>query len=91
MDGDNVGVIEAAGRAGFLEETLEGGPVSLGRGRQLLDGDRAVEEGVLRQVDRPEGALTERARDAVLKEGVAKGEWHVWSLRHRLVVLIGVR
>ena len=59
IDGDDVGVIQAARRAGFLEKTLEGDRVSLRGGGQFLDGDRAVEEGVLRQVDRPEGALAE--------------------------------
>jgi hypothetical protein len=73
MDGDDVGVIQVAGSAGFLEETLEGGPISLSGWGQLLDGDRTVEEGVLRQVDRPEGALAERTRDVVLEKGVTGG------------------
>ena len=61
-------MIQASCRAGLLEKTLKGDGVSLRGGGEFLDGDRAVEEGVLRQVDYAEGSLAESASDAILEQ-----------------------
>lgn len=82
IDGDDVEVIEIARCAGLLEETLESNGIGLGGG-ELFDGDRAFQEGILRQVDRPEGSLAECACDGVFEKGIARGKRHVCSLRHR--------
>jgi hypothetical protein len=73
VDRDNVGMIEAAGGTGLLQEALEGHLVGLGGDGQFLDGDRSVEEGIMGQVDGAESPLAQGTHNAVFEEPLVGG------------------
>jgi hypothetical protein len=76
VDGDAVGVVEATGCAGLLEEALEGHLIGLGGEGQFLDRDGTVEQRIVGQVDGAENALAQDAHDAVLEQLLVGGEGH---------------
>jgi len=76
INGDNVGMVEAASGAGLLEEALERHLVGLGGDGQFLDGDGAVEKCIVSQVDGAEGSPAQDALDAVFEQLLVGGEGH---------------
>ena len=73
VDGADVGVVQRRGRLGFLQEPLLGRLVAGQVRREELDGDLALEAGVLGRVDDPHAAVAEFGADRVRAERGAGG------------------
>ena len=67
VDGADVGVLEGGGRLGLADEPGGGGRAVAGQAGDL-EGDRAVEDCVVGQVDGPHAAGPERGADPVAAE-----------------------
>jgi hypothetical protein len=65
VDAADVGMAEGRGRLGLADEAGPDGRVRVGRLGQELEGDLAVEGGVLGQIDLAHAALAELAEDGV--------------------------
>ena len=81
VDGDDVGMTQAAGRGGFAGETI----AKLRRvvaGPEQLDGDVTADARIARAIERTHPALTDQVDDLVAPEGS-------WNL-HRSAELEGV-
>jgi hypothetical protein len=75
VDGDDVGVIQHRGEAGFLTEALARvGVLAQRRERKDLEGDRTAELQVGGAVDLAHAALAELRLDAVMREGATRLE-----------------
>jgi len=68
VDGDDVRVAQQRDRLGLAHEALADGLVRVEAGRDALDGDVAVEHGVVGTEDFAHGALSELAGDLVLAD-----------------------
>ncbi len=68
VDGDDAGVREAGHGLGLTLEALCEAPVAVGRGRQDLDGDDALEALLARAVDGAHAAAADQALDLELGE-----------------------
>ena len=74
VDGDDVRVVQRAGRLGFLNEALFAGGISDLVGGQDLDRHRAVQVGVVGLVNHTHAAFTELRYDPVVVERPADHE-----------------
>jgi hypothetical protein len=80
VEGHDVRVVEARGRAGLLEETLDAMDLH-DRALDELQRDPAAERDVLREVDLAHRPLAEEAADPEVTDPRVFGEQRIWPIR----------
>ena len=81
VDAADIGMVERRGRLGLAHEAGPHGRVTVGRFRQELEGDFAIETRVLGQIDFAHAALAELPEDGVFAGQSPAGGPFVRSLR----------
>jgi hypothetical protein len=80
VDGGDAGVEDGGGGLGLAQEAEAGGPVADDVVVEDLEGDLAVGDGVLGEVDAAHAAGAEQADDAIGAEGLACAVAHAGNL-----------
>ncbi len=71
MNGADVRMVECRSRAGFAEEPIQRGLVPGGLLGEELEGDRAVQDRILRSVDDPHPPAAKPVHDAIMRDVLA--------------------